>query len=200
MLSSSFSSQSFFLKSFCLLFLQFPGKTDIEKQTIYVTLWCNCWSSWGTKVALLPHKCCLENLNFCRRSTYRMFIIFTVCAPNDVLLKFATSYLFLLLNESLLNIIFFLIHKLLQWWHNGWCLNKVTKLQSGNIQDKCGHTCILVHLVVPKIPAFGHLSCQGYILYYPVSWCVLTIRVMSSINYCDARVLLYYKDSLNSEV
>jgi hypothetical protein len=53
---------------------------------------------------------------------------------------------------------------------------------------------------VPKIPAFGHLSCQGYILYYPVSWCVLTIRVMSSINYCDARVLLYYKDSLNSEV
>lgn len=85
MLSSSFSSQSFFFKSFCLLFLQFPDKQMMKTQTIYVLLWCNFWSSWGTKGGLLPHKCCLENLNFCRQSTYRMFIIFTVCAANDVL-------------------------------------------------------------------------------------------------------------------
>ncbi len=195
MLSSSFSSQSFFFKSFCPLFLQFPDKQMIKTQTIYVLLWCNFWSSWGTKGGLLPHKCCLENLNFCRQSTYRMCLCCQWCS-----FKFVTSYLFLFLNESLLNIIFFLIHELLQWWHNRWCLNKVTKLQSGNIQDKCGHTCILVHLVVPEIPAFGHLSCQGYILYYQVSWCVLSRRVMSSINYCDAHVLLYYKDSLKSEV
>jgi hypothetical protein len=38
MLSSSFSSQSFFFKSFCFLFLQFPGKQMLKHKPF--TLYC----------------------------------------------------------------------------------------------------------------------------------------------------------------